>query len=63
MEKKQKITAINPLLSHAYEDLMYSLYVLIGCVSDDDIRDCLSKNTEEIRDIVKGYLRSMSEVK
>ena len=53
METKK---SVNPALLRAVEDASYAVYVIIGCIADEEARGDLSSNWENMLSIISHFI-------
>lgn len=47
---------VNPALLRAVEDASYAIYVIIGCIADDNSRELISNSWKSALDEISKYM-------
>lgn len=56
MEKKENVKkVVNPILARAASEVAFFMHVLIGCIPDEDSRECLSADWKKMTEVIKVY--------
>lgn len=52
----EKQNSVNPALLRAVEDASFAIYVIIGCIPDNDARECLADDWKKMLEVINLYM-------